>query len=145
MTAPIGLAPFVPGGADFQASRELFRALGFEELWAGEGYVGFQHGAAKFILQDYNEPGFAENLMIKLEVEDLDDWWAQTEPKESGRSLRGLPYQLLPATFPGDGRCTSSTWPASAGMSALHDREPFLLLMLVKIWLRFACGANSSP
>jgi len=34
MAAPITLVPFVPGGADFAKSRELFRALGFEEEWS---------------------------------------------------------------------------------------------------------------
>ena len=68
MADPITLVPFVPGGADFGKSRELFRALGFQEEWSNGGYAGFRSGGAKFILQDFNEPSFASNLMIKIEV-----------------------------------------------------------------------------
>lgn len=75
MVDPIGLLPFVPGGKEFKRSREFFRALGFDELWASDGYVGFCCGAAKFILQDLNVPDFAGNLMIKIELLDLDTWW----------------------------------------------------------------------
>ncbi len=75
MIDPIGLLPFVPSGRDFKRSREFFRALGFEELWASAGHVGFCCGAAKFILQDLDAPDFAGNLVIKIELLDLDTWW----------------------------------------------------------------------
>ena len=68
MAEAIALVPFVPGGADFVKSRDLFHELGFKEEWSSGGYVGFRSGGAKFILQDFNEPAFAGNLMIKIEV-----------------------------------------------------------------------------
>lgn len=40
-------------------------------------------GGAKFVLQDFNDPSFASNLMIKIEAPDLEAWWAIT----SGRDL----------------------------------------------------------
>jgi len=89
MIEPVALLPFIPGGADFAKSREVFRELGFKELWANGGYVGLQSGAARFILQDFNEPAFANNLMMRLEVPDLDLWRAETEKKN------------LPDRFPG--------------------------------------------
>ena len=76
MSEPLGLLPFVPSGKDFDKSRALFRALRFEELWSAPGYVGFRCGSAKFILQTFDNPGFASNLMLKLEVPDLEAWWA---------------------------------------------------------------------
>jgi len=89
VTEPVGLLPFVPGGPDFARSRALFRDLGFEELWANGGYVGFRHGAARFILQDFDDAQFAGNLMIKLEVPDLDRWW------------KGIAEKDLPGRYPG--------------------------------------------
>jgi catechol 2,3-dioxygenase-like lactoylglutathione lyase family enzyme len=83
------LAPFVPGGPDFGKSRDLFRELGFEETWSSDGYVGFRSGGATFILQDLDEPAFAANLMIRVDVPDLDASWATVSAKE------------LPALFPG--------------------------------------------
>jgi len=76
---PLGLLPFVPGGPHFQLSRDLFHELGFQELWANEGYVGLQHGAAKFILQDLDNGAFAGNLMVRIDVPDLEAWWRRIE------------------------------------------------------------------
>lgn len=90
MVEPTALLPFVPGGSDFEKSRELFRELGFEELWASGGYAGFRCGAARFILQDFNEPAFAGNFMIKLEVPDLDTWWQEVEAKQLARRFPGF-------------------------------------------------------
>ncbi len=96
MIEPIGLVPFVPGGSDFTKSRELFLELGFQELWENDGYVGFQCGPAKFILQDINEPAFAGNYMLKIEVADLDAWWAEIEPKQFPERFPG--FRIKPPT-----------------------------------------------
>lgn len=99
MIEPTALLPFIPGGSDFAASRQLFRELGAVEEWDNSGYVGFRWGAAKFILQDYNEPSFAQNLMMKLVVPDLDSWWAQIEPKQLPEKFPGFRIKP-PADFP---------------------------------------------
>jgi hypothetical protein len=78
----IALVPFVPGGKDFDKSRDLFRELGFRELWSDQGYVGFANGGARFILQDLDVPSLASNFMITIEVPDLDVWWAETDAKQ---------------------------------------------------------------
>ena len=66
------LLPFVPSGADYDASRRLFRDLGFEEVWEHDGYAGFRNGDAQFILQRFDDRPFAENFMVRLNVKDLD-------------------------------------------------------------------------
>lgn len=76
------IKPFVPSGADFKKSKELFLALGFEILWESDGYIGFQRDAAGFILQDYQNDEFAQNLMIQIEVEDLDEFWDDIQKRE---------------------------------------------------------------
>ena len=88
-TEALSLAPFVPGGPDFQKSRALFRELGFEETWASDGYVGFRSGGAQFILQDLDLPAFASQLMVRIDVPDLDAWWADVSAND------------LTARFPG--------------------------------------------
>ena len=70
MTQPTALLAFIPGGVDFAKSRELFRTLGFAETFDAGDYVGMVWGGAKFVLQNFNDKHFAENLMMKLEVRD---------------------------------------------------------------------------
>ncbi|MBX3303335.1 MAG: hypothetical protein KF693_14060 [Nitrospira sp.] len=96
---PTAIAPFVPGGKNFNQSRALFRALGFEERWKNGGYAGFSSGGAQFILQDYDHPAFAENMMIRIDVPNLDAWWAETEAKGLPEVFPG--FRLRPPTeFP---------------------------------------------
>lgn len=66
---------FVPSGADFQKSRELFLALGFVIKWENADLVGFENGDCKFILQKYDAKDFAENFMMSVKVDDLDEFW----------------------------------------------------------------------
>lgn len=96
---PSAIAPFVPAGKDFARSRALFRALGFEERWENGGYAGFSSGGAQFILQDYDHPAFAENMMIRIDVPNLDAWWVDTEAKGLPEAFPG--FRLRPPTeFP---------------------------------------------
>lgn len=69
------LLPFVPSGSKYGESRQLFRDLGFEELWENHGCAGFRCGGAQFILQKYEDRKFAENFMVRLNVPGLDAWW----------------------------------------------------------------------
>jgi catechol 2,3-dioxygenase-like lactoylglutathione lyase family enzyme len=71
----VSLLPFVPSGPEYEASRRLFKDLGFEEVWENSGYAGFRNGDAQFILQRYEDRQFAENFMVRLNVPDLDAWW----------------------------------------------------------------------
>ena len=85
-----GLLPFVPSGGDYEASRRLFAALGFEELWEGDGYAGFRNGGAQFILQKYDVKTFAENFMVRMNVPDLDTWWTAVSQLELERAYPGF-------------------------------------------------------
>ena len=76
------LLPFVPSGKEYDASRELFKALGFQEVWEAGGYAGFRNGAAQFILQKFENQAFAENFMVRLNVADLDEWWQVVSNKQ---------------------------------------------------------------
>ena|SRR5690606_11481626 len=70
----LSLEPFIPSGKDFENSKNLFVALGFEISWDAGDYVGFQKDACKFILQKYDNKDFAENLMINLKVDNVNEF-----------------------------------------------------------------------
>ena len=66
---------FVPSGADFKKSRELFLELGFVINWETNDLVGFENNGCKFVLQKYDDKSFAENFMMSVKVDDLDEFW----------------------------------------------------------------------
>jgi len=76
------LEPFIPSGKNFEGSKQLFMELGFVINWEAGGYVGFEKDACKFILQDYHNPGFAENLMINVKVDNAEAFWKLTVEKK---------------------------------------------------------------
>ena len=93
------LLPFVPSGSDYEASRRLFGALGFEELWEHGGHAGYRSGGAQFILQKYDVKAFAENFMVRLNVPDLEQWWQTISSLHLEQTYPG--FRIKPPTdFP---------------------------------------------
>ena len=86
----LSLAPFVPSGKDYEASRRLFCELGFEEAWENDGYAGLRNGDAKFILQNFHDEAFAQNLMIRIDVPDLEAWWQTVSRKSLDKRYPGF-------------------------------------------------------
>lgn len=82
----LSLSPFIPSGKDYEMSRRLFIELGFEEIWECEGYAAFRNGEARFVLREYHNEGFAQNLMVRIVVPDLDVWWSAISAKKLGES-----------------------------------------------------------
>jgi hypothetical protein len=79
---PTALIPFVPSGPDFAAALAFFAELGFAATWRdGDDYAGLRAGAASFILQRIDAPAWAQNQMLVIEVENLDDWWRTIDAK----------------------------------------------------------------
>jgi hypothetical protein len=76
------LEPFVPSGSNFEGSKQLFLELGFTINWDADDYVGFQRDSCKFILQKYDNKEFAENFMISVKVDDLDEFWKEISQKD---------------------------------------------------------------
>ncbi len=68
---------FVPSGADFKKSRELFLELGFKINWEYDDVIGFENEGCKFILQKNDSKEFAENYMMSVKVADLDEFWRE--------------------------------------------------------------------
>ncbi len=101
----LSLLPFVPSGADYDGSRRLFADLGFDEIWEHNGYAGFRNGPAQFILQRFDNPTFAGNFMIRLNVPDLDAWWRACRAVRSSEGIRHFGSRRPPSSR-GDEKCT---------------------------------------
>ena len=69
--------PFLPA-KDFDLSKRFYKALGFEILLDAEVAI-FGVGASSFILQRYYQKEWAENFMMQLMVDNLDDWWTHIQ------------------------------------------------------------------
>jgi hypothetical protein len=88
-TKAVSLHPFVPSGPNFAVALAFLAELGFDKTWENGGLAGLRYGGAYFILQDIDVPQWQATQMIVIEVEDLDAYWSELEPKD------------LPAKFPG--------------------------------------------
>ncbi|MCW3115774.1 MAG: hypothetical protein JWR18_4170 [Segetibacter sp.] len=70
----ISLEPFIPSGSNFEGSKQFFVELGFDIKWDAGDYIGFELDGCKFILQKYDNREFAENLMMSVKVDDVDEF-----------------------------------------------------------------------
>ncbi len=73
---------FIPSGSNFQLSKQFFLELGFKVVWESGGFAGFEKNGCKFILQNFNDKHFAENLMMRVTVDDLDEFWRKISEKD---------------------------------------------------------------
>lgn len=69
------LEPFVPSGNKFEESKQFFLELGFKINWDNGGYIGFEKDGCRFILQHYENRGFAENFMISVKVDNAEEFY----------------------------------------------------------------------
>jgi hypothetical protein len=70
----LSLEPFVPSGSNFEGSKQFFQELGFYINWEVDGYIGFQRDECRFILQQYNQKDFAENFMLSVKVDNVEEF-----------------------------------------------------------------------
>ena len=89
---------FIPSGSDFKASRQLFLELGFDIVWEAKDYVGFENNGCRFILQNYDSKEFAENFMMRVAVDNLDEFWQKITEKNLPEKF-GVKLQE-PTNFP---------------------------------------------
>ena len=98
-TKATALYPFVPSGPDFQLALAFLAELGFAKQWEHGGLAGLRWGGAYFLLQDIDVPEWQKNQMITFEVDDLDGYWSEIEPKDLAGRFPGV--KLRPPTdFP---------------------------------------------
>lgn len=70
----LALQPFVPSGSDFGKSKQFFIELGFNLSFENAGMAGFEKDGCRFILQHYDAPGFAENFMLTVRVDNANEF-----------------------------------------------------------------------
>jgi hypothetical protein len=70
----LSLEPFVPSGTDFAGSRQFFQELGFKIIWDAGDYIGFERDGCKFILQKYENVEFAQNFMLSVRVDNVEEF-----------------------------------------------------------------------
>ena len=78
----LSLEPFIPSGPDFERAKQFFITLGFTITWDAGGYTGFEKDGCRFILQQYDNKAFAENLMINVKIDDAEAFWKELTDKE---------------------------------------------------------------
>jgi uncharacterized glyoxalase superfamily protein PhnB len=61
---------------DFQVSKRFYADLGFEIMPLGDKLVHVGFGTFAFLLQDHFVREWAENVMMHMMVNNLDQWWA---------------------------------------------------------------------
>jgi hypothetical protein len=70
----LSLSPFVPSGSKFEESKQLFQELGFKLNWSEGGYAGFAADECHFILQKFEMKEFAENFMLSVRVDSVEEF-----------------------------------------------------------------------
>jgi len=91
------IRPFIPA-KDFELSKHFYEALGFEKVLDSEVAI-FNAGSGGFILQRYFQEDWANNCMLQLMVDDLDQWWAHIESLDLTNRF-GVPAPKAPAMQP---------------------------------------------
>jgi catechol 2,3-dioxygenase-like lactoylglutathione lyase family enzyme len=72
------LVVYVPS-EDFEQSQRFYTALGFTLTEGWGGTFDCELGGAKFRLQNYYNKNWAENFMMKLQIEDAEAWHAHAK------------------------------------------------------------------
>jgi catechol 2,3-dioxygenase-like lactoylglutathione lyase family enzyme len=65
---------FVPA-RDFELSKRFYQAIGFALVWSTAELAYFRHNGSSFLLQNFYVKEHAENFMMHLLVENVDEWW----------------------------------------------------------------------
>ncbi len=69
-------------GKRFSEIERTVLELGFDIVWEASDYVGFENNGCCFILQNYDEKSFAENLMLRVTVDNLDEFRQKISEKD---------------------------------------------------------------
>ncbi|MCC6160350.1 MAG: hypothetical protein QUS14_02080 [Pyrinomonadaceae bacterium] len=72
------LVTYVPS-EDFGVSQRFYRGLGFELTEGWGGTMDCRLGNAVFRLQNYYNKDWAENFMMKFDVDDIEAWHAHSK------------------------------------------------------------------
>jgi hypothetical protein len=71
----LSVEPFIPAGSQFDIAKQFYMEIGFQIVWDAGDYVGFDRDGCKFILQNFDDKEFAQNLMLNVKVDDVEAFW----------------------------------------------------------------------
>jgi len=74
----VEIKAFVPA-RDFELSKQFYQAVGFTLAFAAEDIAYFRHGDCSFLLQNFFAVEHADNFMMHLLVENVEDWYRHVE------------------------------------------------------------------
>jgi hypothetical protein len=83
----LSIEPFVPSGDNFEGSKQLFLELGFKINWETDDLIGFEKDGCKFTLQKYDKSEFAENFMLSVRVNNIEEFWNEVTEKKLGEKF----------------------------------------------------------
>lgn len=75
------LKPFVPA-KDFELSKRFYLDLGFQIPWSSDELAYLHCGNCTFLLQNFYVKSLAENFMMHLSVQNVDDWRAHVREQQ---------------------------------------------------------------
>ena len=83
---------FVPS-KDFETSKQFYKDLGLDILWENEELAEIGTSYQNFFLQKYYVKEWADNFMLQMFVDDLDQLFKKVEPlvaKYDGTKIRDI-------------------------------------------------------
>ncbi len=84
--------PFIPCSRDgHNVSLKFYQDLGFKKLWGGGGVSEIDTGfGQRFLLLEKYNKGLAENLIIHIWVDSVDEWYEYIKPKKLDEKYPGV-------------------------------------------------------
>lgn len=79
--ATVEIKAFLPA-KDYELSKRFYIDLGFTAAWSSQDLTYLHAGKSSFLLSNFYQKEFAENLMMHLLVEDVEAWWQQVEARQ---------------------------------------------------------------
>ncbi|QDV16389.1 Glyoxalase-like domain protein [Gimesia panareensis] len=67
---------------DFDLSKRFYADLGFQMPWSSEELAYLHCGNCTFLLQNFYVKELAENFMMHLSVQNVDDWWEHVREQQ---------------------------------------------------------------
>ena len=99
------------GSADFAISKEFYLDLGFQINWEKENLIEFEVSDCKFLLQDYYDKNWCENMMMHLTVDDVASFYSHIN-----KIITNTKYGLAKCQAPQNenyGACVAYFWDPS--------------------------------
>lgn len=83
------IKPFVPS-KDHALCKKFYQDLGFKMTWEGDMLAAFERDGTVFLLQDFYVKELAENYMLAMAVDNVDEWWQFIQDAKLAEKYPGI-------------------------------------------------------